>query len=349
MIHQAYLHDLLSLPISMLRFTLIAEQSVTLSGDLSSMLRGAMGWAMSDVGCLGECHWIDQQPAQKTGGSRHTSSSPHQSRRSHQKSKECTVPRCPYARSFLGEGWLREGLRVFPASYRISGPIYDVDRTLSCGDELTFTLTLFGEGAVYAPLWINAMIKAATMGLTRQRAPFYVADVQDLMDGESLYRRELAYPPRPAGMLELGELINPIWGDSSSLCLKVVFHTPLLLKNLKGTPSLSEIVRSVLRRAHALHNRYLAPLEHPLSGDEIDALSRASISGELTRQSRERYSSSHQRKVPQNGGVGTLSFSQLSAPDWVYYVLCIGQWIGIGQQANLGLGRYDVEVVLEGS
>ena len=345
MIPLHYVNTLLTLPLSVIQFDLIAEATTVLQDDLSSTLRGAIGWSLSEVGCLGECEWIEGHGRRKERGKRYPTKRPQDAKSEEQKSKFCDVPRCPYARSFLGSGWPEAGLRVHPSAYRICGPNYLEPREYLAGDELSFTLTLFGEGVAYAPYWIAAIIRAAARGLTHSRAPFYLSLATDLVTGEHLYRRDRAYPPLPSTLTTLDKLIPPFEDQAKATEIRLEVNTPLLLKNVSSHPPLSALTRAILRRSHALYNRFVGPLEHPLSGDEVDWLSQADVTGEFVRHEQHRYSTSHRGKVPQTGGVGVLIYSNITAWEWTYTLLKIGEHLGVGQQANMGLGRYKIELL----
>ena len=73
----------------------------------------------------------------------------------------------------------------------------------------------------------------------------------------------------------------------------------------------------------------------------------AEVSGEMFLHTQHRYSTSHQGKIPQNGQIGILLYTHLLRPEWAYWVLKLGEHLGVGQQPNLGLGRYELELLDE--
>jgi len=335
---EPYLQTLLGLELSVIRYTLIAEERFDVAHDLSPTLRGALGWAMSELGCLGECPRAHSgAPAQRA-----------RTRRGHREGPErdCKVSGCPYARSFLGKGWPEQGLRVLPQSYRICGPVALEPSTYLRGDELSFELTLFGAGADYALYWTLAMIRAAARGLGGARRGFYLAEAHDRLSGALLYERGRPLAPLSVSREPLSALIAPppeAWAPAGAL--ELTLQTPLLLRELPERPALSILSRAVMRRLHALYARFQAPLAHPLSADELDARARAQVSGSLGWREQHRRSSSSRGAVPQSGHVGTLTYHELSSPLWAHQLLSAGALIGIGQQTNMGLGRYQLKVL----
>ena len=339
MIHHQYIDELTQLPICALRYTLIAEDEGRLFGDLTPTLRGAIGWALSEIGCLGECQW--SRPISNQGRSSKIRS------KSAASPKHCDIDKCPYERTFNGGGWPKRGLRVLPQGYRLLAPIYSSPHSYLPGEEVSFTLYLFGEASHYAPLWTQAIIKAAAKGIGDQPRRFHLAEAIDLHTQEALYERCAPYPPRLASRLPIAHLIDLppaslLWSD---LGIRVRLQRPWVIRKVGQRPALSQFCRANLRRSHAMYNRYFKSIEHPLHGDEIDFFSQAIQHGQLKVHTQKRYSSTAQRSIPQTGLIGDCLYTQIQSPDWVYKTLCLGAYLGIGQQANMGLGACDVELV----
>lgn len=320
-----------------IEFTLISTSDCTLRGDLTPTLRGAIGWAFSEVGCLHEC----SSRTEKIGREKKTERN--------QSTKRCEVERCPFERAFNGGGWPERGLRVTPQGYRLSAPIHRENKALRSGDELSFSLSLFGEASQYASMWITAVIKATMGGLTSARHRFYLAQAKEIISGMTLYER--CNPKPPSALVRTLETISSLTEipkpdlDWSQVGVRVTAHRPIILREIDHTPSLKKLCRASLRRAHGIYNRFVGPLEHPLSGDEIDALADSKSYGRMHLIKRDRFSSTKRRRVPQSGFIGERVYTEIASPLWVYKVLSLGAHQGLGQQANMGLGSLDVELI----
>ena len=337
LIRQRYVDQLGEIPMCVIEFTLISLTDCTLRGDLTPTLRGAIGWAFSEVGCLHEC----SSRANKLGRGKKTAKK--------SSTKHCEVERCPFERAFNGGGWPERGLRVTPQGYRLSAPIHLEDKALKAGDELLFSLTLFGEASQYAPMWISAVIKATMNGLTSAHYRFYVAQAKEVIYGKMLYER--CDPKPPSAVTSTLETISSLTDipkrglDWSEVGVRVRVHRPLILREIDQTPTLKQLCRASLRRAHGLYNRFVGPLEHPLSGDEIDELAASQSYGQLHLIKKDRYSSTKRGSIPQNGFIGERVYTQIGSPLWVYKVLSLAAHQGLGQQTNMGLGSLDVELI----
>lgn len=332
----AYLQQLLGLEIAKTQYTLIAEEPFTVSHDLSTTLRGALGWAMSEVGCLNECPRARSQSI----------SQPTLHRNHNYVERDCAVQGCPYSKAFLGNDWNKQGLRVFPQSYRISGPSTTEPRTYLRGDSLRFELTLFGVGARYSPFWTLSTIKAAARGLGGKRSGFFLTEALDLLNAQVLYERSSGLPPIASSVVSLKNLISSPPADWFERCaLRLELKTPLLLREVPDEPPLSLFVFAIMRRLHALYARFQFPIQHLLSAQELIELSQAQVHSDLSWRSQHRLSSTSGGKVPQSGRVGTLTYTQLAHSLWCYELLSAGTFIGVGQQTNMGLGRYEIKLL----
>ena len=350
MLHQHYVEQLAQMTLGVIEFNLIATERCRLIGDLTPTLRGAIGWAFSQVGCLHECSRQLEVATDTVAKSRDKKGqSSKYDRGPHKVLKHCNISQCPYERAFNGGGWPSDGLRVLPQGYRLVAPLYQDAKTLEPGDELTFTITLFGEATEYAPMWVSSVIIAASKGLTEKKIPFCLVQAKELITRQILYERQRPRPPRAImGELETIERLTDLPDkelDWSQIAIRVNVYRPLILQEVNESLSLQHLCRASLRRAHAIYNRFRAPLSHPLSGHMIDTLAQAEGYGALVKQKQMRYSSSVRRKIPQNGYVGVRMFHQVRAPIWVYKVLSLGAHLGMGQQANMGFGALSVELI----
>ena len=321
-----YVSQLAKLRFCHIRFHLRATKPVTFHGDLSSMIRGSLGWALKEVSCIRTCY-IRVQDHMKVP-------------------KDCGVSRCPFRRIFLAEEWPRYDLHVLPKNYRIIAPRYEHAHTYHAGEILYFDLLLFGDGIADAPLWILAALKAGARGLGRKKVPFRLQEVHDIFTNDLLWTLDHTTPPIVPSSYSLQSFIPFYSPYIHSISLS--FYTPLILRNSslkEGSdelPALSILIKSALRRTHALMCSFEHFVQHRFISDEIELFASAEVSGSLHAHHQMRYSASQRNKIPQFGMMGTLHYVMNEYAEWVWMILHMGSIVGIGNQTILGFGGFEI-------
>ena len=183
---------LLKLKVVHLEFTLRAIQPVSWKGNLNSMIRGMFGWNLKELSCVRACddaHLRDKK----------------------RKVKDCKVAHCSYARSFLGYGWPKDSIRVYPPPYRIHAPFRGPSELtlIHAGEHFRFGLTLFGKGIEDAPFWILSALRGVALELGAYKNSFRLESVCQPQTDELLWHEHLGGFPSLPTPLVLRDLIPP--------------------------------------------------------------------------------------------------------------------------------------------
>ena len=331
-----------ALPLARYRFTATALQPLALPDYAGSLLRGQFGAALRDVACM------TRQPS-------------------------CTacplLQTCPYARIFeappppKGQHALQDFSQI-PNAYIIEPPAPGA-RVLATGEALVFHIVLIGHAIEQLALIVFALQRALAQGLTRQRVPLELAQV-DLLDvqGDAQPIWTLQHPTLVAHTATLcytAQLQAPetelkiIAGQArfqgsrgiKSTELTLQISTPLRLQ-LQGKPlGVAQLNPRALIAALARRCALLMEFHAGQSGWGEAARRITQISETLT-DTRElawfdwtRYSSRQQQEMTLGGVVGrwTLHGSADNLADtepWLW----LGQWLHAGKNATMGLGGY---------
>lgn len=202
-------------------------------------------------------------------------------------------------------------------------------------------LTLLGSACQHASQVIAALKAAAAGGLGPHRTRWQLEQVQalDEMDGAQPWTPGQA-PPMPFA-------IPPV---PSGVRLRL--ETPLRLR-LHGRElrperfSLPLFVAALLRRQSLLHQCFGIPAAAPTTAQAqqlIGHSERLRLSETSLRwESRQRWSSRQQRRIPIGGLLGGFRIDGELAPLWPW--LWRGQWLHLGKSAVMGLGCYRLQVL----
>jgi len=207
------------------------------------------------------------------------------------------------------------------------------------GDELFFTIILFGEAIRYVELLINALQKIETLGLGALRYPFVLKQVLHSQEQRVIWQKGYFHPIAVRSV----ELPYRELADVSRVAVHVC--TPLRIRRsgkLIETIDFPTIIRNITRRIEAVTTRY---------GGWIDTQEAARIQRlaeeieiayeQLTLKSMERYSNRLKEKMDFSGLLGSIEFEGELTPfvPWLY----AAQSIHIGRNTTFGMGGVRVE------
>ncbi len=326
-----------ALPIARYRFTALVQQPLPLPDYAGSLLRGQFGAALRQVACMTRQPNCPGCPLLTT---------------------------CPYSLVFeappppQGAHTLQNFSQI-PNPYVLEPPAAGA-HVLDAGDALVFHLVLVGHARVQLPLIVFALQRMLAQGLTRQRVP------ADLMQVDWVDAHDTAHPiwshhhptlaAHPATLRFNGsKLIATDAGGARASApkdtqLTLRIHTPLRLQHQGQPLGVSQLtpralVATVARRV-ALLMEFHAGQAH--WGEAARQLIHASDTLTDTRDLHwfdwTRYSSRQQQEMTLGGVLGhwTLHGSpeQIAAlTPWLW----LGQWLHAGKNATMGMGAYTLQ------
>lgn len=289
--------------------------------QLGRWIRGALGYSLRDVSCVGLC---DQESVDCS------------------EDKACFEPSCAYARGFLGLGTSQEA----PAPFRIK-PLQRASR-----DEpsFVFTLSLFGALSEDHLLWLWGLQRAARRGLGSEGLKYLLTSATDEVDGELLWSLDYSTFPCLPQVAHL-HLLVPASDLSRFKKLTLSFQTPLETKKALGegsgtfphAPSLKSLITLIVRRLDALAEAYLYPLEpeeddRRLTQRELEWLVDGSS---IYRADWRHVDEKTGRGVPRWRGHLTYNLpDDVDRKKFIYELINAGSLIGVGRGGVEGLGAY---------
>lgn len=313
---------LADLPIARYRLTARWRAPVRLPDYAGSLLRGQFGAALRNVACMTRQPGCGGCPLQST---------------------------CPYTRIFEAVPPSTHALQNFsaiPNAYVIEPPrLGAMDH--AAGEELVFHMVLAGAAREQLALVVFAWQRALAQGLTRQRVPadlvqvdwidaaqqahpVWTADEPMLLDHPAL----LAVPPAPSSLQSLalqiytpmrlqqqGRPLRPQQLGARALLATLARRVALVLEFHAGQTQWGEQVPQVAALAAQVH-------------DERD----------LRWHDWTRFSSRQQQEMTLGGVLGRWTLSapgETLAELWPW--LWLGQWLHIGKNATMGMGGYKLE------
>ena len=328
------------LPLARYRFTARVQQPLALPDYAGSLLRGQFGAALRNVACM------TRQPT----------------------CPGCPLLQsCPYTRIFeappppKGQHVLQDFSQI-PNPYVMEPPTPGA-RVLDADDNLVFHLVLVGHAREQLALVVFALQRALSQGLTRQRVPV------DLLQVDWLDATGLAHPiwridqptfadhpttlDCPTTQEEANTIAtNPIdtWTrgqKGTELTLKVL--TPLRLQQQGKPLGAAQLTPRTLVAAVARRTALLMEFHAGQSGWGEAARRITHLSENLT-DTRDlhwfdwtRYSSRQHQEMTLGGVLGgwTLHGSAKDLAE-VWPWLWLGQWLHVGKNATMGLGAYSL-------
>ena len=257
---------------------------------------------------------------------------------------------CQYSYLFSGPRPLEsELMRRYD---RIPVPhVFRVDREypqpIQAGAEITVSLVLVGEANDRLPLVIQAMAAAGQGGLGPQRGQVWLHDVTQQLPG--------AGPPQLVAakgrLLDCPPPQHPA-PPPAPAAVRIQFSSPYKASgqpNRSGGLDLGPFLMALVRRASLLQYFYTGrQLEAPfaelkLASEQAKILDRA-----LRRQDASRYAARHGERVPTGGLIGHIDLD-LGGIEALWPYLYLGQWLGVGKNASMGFGCFEVLVLSETS
>ncbi|MCF8208809.1 MAG: CRISPR system precrRNA processing endoribonuclease RAMP protein Cas6 [Rhodoferax sp.] len=330
-----------ALPIARYRFTARAQQPFSLPDYAGSLLRGQFGAALRNVACMTRQPTCPGCPLLQT---------------------------CPYTRIFeappppKGSHALQDFSQI-PNPYVIEPPTPGA-RVLGAGDDFSFNLVLVGHARDQLALVVFALQRALQQGLTRQRVPVDLLQV-DWVDAQgqahpiwnmarpvlSEHPDKLAskYPgiaaPAPTGATATD-------GTQAQQAITLQFHTPLRLQHQGKPLGVGQLTPRALVAAVARRTALLMEFHAGQSGWGDAAKHITHLSENLTDTRKlqwfdwTRYSSRQQQEMTLGGVLGSWTLQGDAATiDHIRPWLWLGQWLHVGKNATMGLGGYTLEAV----
>jgi len=304
------------LPVARYRFSFRMEDDLRLPEYSGSLLRGQFGAALRRTACMTGAPTCAGCPLYRT---------------------------CPYPAIFETPAPEMHALQRFsqvPNPYVIEPPPLGT-RYVAAGDILSFDIVLVGRALDQLPLIAYALQRAFGHGIGRLRARGRVEDiaVEGAGEPESLWDAERS---RIGGHEQI--LSVPSLPEVGSVTLKIV--TPLRLQNQGHRIPKVELrprtlFTALLRRASLLFELHAA-----LPGLAVDAPRLAAAAERLVDGRRlewkdwTRFSSRQEREMTLGGVIGewTLSGDLGELLPWFW----LGQWLHVGKNATMGMGRYSL-------
>lgn len=316
-------------PIARYRFTARVQQPLTLPDYAGSLLRGQFGAALRNVACMTRQPTCPGCPLIQT---------------------------CPYTRIFeappppKGSHALQDFSQI-PNPYIIEPPAPGA-RVLDADDDFTFHLVLIGHAIDQLPLIIFALQRALAQGLTRQRVPTDLLQV-DWLDELSIphpvwsieHPTLLAHPTTITAHNSAADDANNTAKNTTEITLQI--HTPLRLQH-QGKPlgigqlTPRTLVAAIARRVALLMEFHASQSNWGEAAKRITHLSETLTDTQnLHWFDWTRYSSRQQQEMTLGGVLGTwtLHGAHDTLPE-IWPWLWLGQWLHVGKNASMGLGGY---------
>lgn len=322
--------DSISLRLARYRYVFHMRDDLPLPRYAGSLLRGQLGAHLRQISCLTQAASCNGCPLRST---------------------------CPYPTMFESPAPDHHPMQQFsqiPNPYVVEPPpigTLHVPR----GSELAFNVVLIGKAVDQLALISHALRAALDKGLgpSHARGVLQRIDVQNSLEAEPLSWLTI-WHKGDATFRAHADVVSatrwPIHEDSPE-SIRLVFETPLRLQH-QGRPLKPEaltprkLVADLLRRASLLAEFHA---DQPGFVPDVGALVRQASTLDHDHDLRwydwARYSSRQRQEMTLGGAIGTWKLSGSLAPllPW----LEIGQWLHLGKNATLGLGRYRLETAQE--
>lgn len=319
------------LPIARYRFTARLRQNLRLPDYAGSLLRGQFGAALRHLACMTRQTVCGGCPLQAS---------------------------CPYTRIFEAlppQGHALQAFSAIPNAYVVEPPPpvtsrHDDGAThpghYAVGDDLVFHMVLAGAALDQLALVVYAWQRALAHGLTKDRAP------ADLVQVEWVDGHGIGHPIWHAGHPQLAphpaSLQIPVAPDTDALQLH--FDTPLRLQHQGHPIKPAQLTPRALLAAVA--RRVALVLEFHAGQSQWGGLVPCvSAQAEQLHELRDlhwfdwkRYSSRQRQEMTLGGVLGcwTLRGDPDTLADlWPW--LWLGQWLHVGKNATFGLGGYRLQ------
>jgi hypothetical protein len=339
-----------NIPLARYRFTARVQQSLELPHYAGSLLRGQFGAALRNVACMTRAPTCPGCPLLQT---------------------------CPYTRIFeappppKGTHALQDFSQI-PNAYVLEPPAPGA-RVLQAGEEFEFHLVLVGHATDQLALVTFALQRALAQGLTRDRIPADLLQVDCVDAGGTAHpvwtmlqptltdhSANLAVPSAAIFTTQLiaGRAHFTGVAGQKDYKLSLHIHTPMRLQS-QGKPlgvgqlSPRALVAAIARRT-ALLMEFHAGSPPTFGGHSSwgEAAKHATALADTLTDTQElqwfdwtRYSSRQQQAMTLGGVLGTWTLhgsADTLAELWPW--LWLGQWLHVGKNATMGLGRYTLKM-----
>jgi len=325
-----------ALPIARYRFTARLQQPLALPEYAGSLLRGQFGAALRNVACMTRQPTCPGCPLLQT---------------------------CPYTRVFeappppKGQHALQDFSRI-PNPYVMEPPTPGA-RIVDADSELVFHLVLIGHAIDQLALIIFALQRALNQGLTRQRVPADLLQV-DWVD-QHTEAHQIWCHSQPTLVAHAAQVTRSATNTIAACARPTVspgrndaqvtlqVHTPLRLQQ-QGQPlgvgqlTPRALVAALARRAALLMEFHAGQSGWGEAARHITHLSETLTDDrDLHWQDWTRYSSRQQQEMTLGGVLGRWTLHgrpEALAALWPW--LWLGQWLHVGKNATMGLGAYQL-------
>lgn len=315
---------LADLPIARYRLTARWRNPAHLPDYAGSLLRGQFGATLRHLACMTRQPSCDGCPLQIT---------------------------CPYTRIFEALPPPTHALQNFsaiPNAYVIEPPPLGSTH-YATGQELVFHVVLAGAAREQLALVIFAWQRALAQGLTRQRVP------ADLVQVDWIDSAQQAQPIWTANEPVLQDhpallAVPPV--PSSLKALELQIHSPMRLQQ-QGKPlrppqlNARTLLTSLARRLALVLEFHAGQTQWGTLVPQVAVLSeQVHDERELRWHDWTRFSSRQQQEMTLGGVLGRWTLSapgETLAELWPW--LWLGQWLHVGKNATMGMGGYTLEAL----
>ncbi|MCW2313129.1 CRISPR system precrRNA processing endoribonuclease RAMP protein Cas6 [Rhodoferax antarcticus] len=322
-------------PIARYRFTSIVQQPLQLPDFAGSLLRGQFGAALRSVACMTRAPACPGCPLIQT---------------------------CPYSRIFeappppKGQHTLQDFSQI-PKPYIIEPPTPGA-RLLAAGEPLVFNLVLVGHAIDQLALVVFALQRMLAQGLTRQRVPADLVQV-DWLATEADSAQTIwtaSQPTLAAHAASLNHLNSKSIATSAvstgatgqnDVKIALNIQTPLRLQHQGKPLGVGQLTPRALVAAIARRTALLMEFHTGQSGwgEAARAITHLSETLSDTQDLHwfdwTRYSSRQQQEMTLGGVLGTWTLhGSAEALAQIEPWLWLGQWLHVGKNATMGQGCY---------
>jgi hypothetical protein len=203
-------------------------------------------------------------------------------------------------------------------------------------------MILVGKAIQLLPQVMIAVERMAHRGLGRDRIPFQLRGVEQILKGDPAPRRLLFEGHHfMAEALPQSIDIDALPQKSSTLTLKLLSPTKLISHGLTQQHlEFQPLVRALLRRLSSLCFFHCqAPLEVDYRALVEQAKSVSTLHSDLRFLTFSRYSSRQNRQLPQCGLLGEVTFSGPTLQPFMP-LIALGEVLHVGKGTAFGMGHY---------
>jgi len=260
------------------------------------------------------------------------------------------VEECAYSNFFDGVFPKdRDFMKLYnnvPQPYMLILPLKE-QTDINEGDPISFSMKIFGKAAELFPYVAYSFLQMGEKGLGKDRILFQIDRIEQV-GGEILYEKgaNRIGKPKSRSVTYKSISVNP------TDYLAVRFLTPVRIRKdayMAKSLQFKDLVTASLRRISIMN--YFYGTGEVVDNAQIREM--INIAGTVKKVrdktkyfSFNRYSGRQQRKVRQEGLVGSLVFEGVS-PE-LTGVLKLAEYIGLGKSTSFGFGRINIQVEREG-